>query len=298
MSGVFSGSEVDQYFSCKRKHYYAFGEPMADGSRGMQAKTHSDSLRKGTLGHLFLSNYYDSIMAGHPVTSSEEYAISVGIVNLDPADTGGAQIFADTAAIFRNYISRYGETDLKEWEPLAIEKEFRLEVGVNNTLAFKPDGIFREKATGKIYIWDHKFLYNFYQDRTLPIMPQMTRYAAALRHLGYQIHGAMYNMLSTRPNVKTKPFERLVKPLNGAAMDRFWNEMIIASQEIRDIKAGDPVAWKDNAPRTASDFNCKNCPFLDVCIADLEDRPGRHLMVKTFYEPNSYGYSENKEKTA
>jgi hypothetical protein len=283
-----------------RKHYYAFGEPCADGSHGIQPVTHSDSLRKGTIGHSILGNYYINMMNGYSVDQSYERAFLATqqeFIGTSP-DLEAAGLMAEATIITRNYINRYGQIDADDWEPLAIEREFEVPLNVYDldlTFVFKPDGIFRQKKTGKVWIWDHKFLYNFYQESTLAIQPQMTRYAMGLKRLGYDVHGALYNMLSTRPNVKTNPFARLEKPLSEVAMKRYWDEMIQSARGIQELKAMPNKFWEEGARRTASDFNCKHCPFLDLCSSDLEERPGRKLLVENFYEPNTYGYGKEEK---
>jgi len=51
---VISHSEVDQFLSCERKHWYAFGHPIEASesiSFGLEPKTLANGLFKGITGH-------------------------------------------------------------------------------------------------------------------------------------------------------------------------------------------------------------------------------------------------------
>lgn len=285
-----SPSEVDAYRACKRKHYYSFGF-IHKGKTGIASQTHSASLQRGTDGHSILGDYYQMRIEGvdhHEATVKSIGAASKVVVErIASGDTLGRSTMSEAMNIVGNYFQHYGD-EAGWWQPLAAEKEFRLQISDKAVMAFKPDAIFRNKKSGKITIVDHKFLYNPYRTEVLGIMPQLPKYAAALNRLGYKVEVAMYNILSTRKNVKKNAFMRPDKALKPNVLNGFWNEQVEATIEIAALKEN-PEQWS-KAPRTASYFNCKNCPFLQLCIAELEGQQGINLMVETFYKPNDYRY--------
>ena len=295
MSNLISQSQVDSYLSCKRKHWYSFGIPAGDGTHGLQPKSHSDSLNRGNLGHAALEVFYTELQ-GHSTVKEAEQATLMHLAAELQAKPDSFDLIAQITGIIRNYIEAYGEDDMLNWQILAIEQEFRYEIpGTDLVFPFKPDLIVRDIRDRKVWIVDHKFLFNFYQDRVLGIMPQMPKYAYALRALGYDIHDGLYNMCSTRPNVKTNPFKRQPLKITDAQCETFWMEQVNTMGAIDDLKTQAITIQQARAVRTASSFNCANCMFLDLCTAEAANQPGVDLMKRSFFEPNSYGYGKDEK---
>lgn len=288
-----SPSEADAYRSCKRRHWYGYGYLIkGQADRGIRPQTHSDSLQRGTDGHQILGDYYQLRIGNVSHDESAQTAMNNAAIEyanrIAKGDIEGRATLSDAMEIVGRYFEHYGD-EAGQWQPLAAEKEFRIQTSDRTLMAFKPDLIQRHRATGIMSIWDNKFLYNMYRQDVLPIMPQLTKYAEALNRLGFEVKEAQYNILSTRKNVKKNAFVRVPKPLNRNAANRYWQEHVQASIEIADLK-DDPEKWAD-APRSSSYFNCKNCAFLQLCIAELDGQQGIDLMVSTFYSVNDYRYS-------
>lgn len=293
-TNLYSQSEVDSFLSCEMKHYYAFGEPCPDGSHGIAPKQHSKSLNKGNIGHALMANYYSAIRDGLSVENASKQALvehyNDMLQNLDQME-----LYSFISDIFTRYVEHYKD-EFNDWEPLVIEKEFRYEIpGTLLVFPFKPDLIVKEKSSGKIYIVDHKFVYNWYQPRTIPMMPQMAKYRKALNLLGYAVDDGIYNQISTRKNSKD-PFKRTPTGLTDAKSDAFWDEQLRAMAQIHKRKTQmSNEEWKTKSLRTASHFNCNNCPFLELCSADLVGQNGRKHLLNMQYEPNKYGYGKDEE---
>lgn len=288
-----SQSEVDSYLNCRRKHWYAFGEPTAVG-RGIEPLHHGQSLTRGNIGHGVLELYYKCIMEGYK--HKEAYEEALASLSGLMADANKVQYVIELTPILARYFLTY-EDDLREWEPLAIEQEFKFEIPNSELIfPFKVDGIFRHKPSGRMLIWDHKFLWNYYKPKSMMIMPQLAKYAFALEAMGYDISDGMYNMISTRPNSK-EPFRRAHLGLgkHQSKKRQFFKEQIQTMQEIVAVKNLEPEKWLERSVRQASSFNCTNCQFLDLCIDDLNQVPGRALTIENFYKPNTYGYGKEEE---
>lgn len=292
-----SQSEVDSRLACERKHWYAFGKqhPKHPDTNGLQATHHSDSLTRGTVGHKVLEEYYDFIKQGVHRDAAFNQARAQHTVRLTK-DLEHAEIYTEVTNYFTAYHDEYRNED---FEPLVMEHNFELRIDTDLVFPFTPDAIFREKSTGKIYVVDHKFLYRFYQDRVFPILPQMLRYAWALRQMGYEVHGYMYNMISTdkraQPQNRFKRHKVDFTPQHERKMERVAKELVATMREIVTDKRSDPQVWDtQRSRRNMSSFTCANCPFLELCIAELEGQNGVDLMVSQFFESNKYGYGREE----
>lgn len=297
-NGVYSQSEADAYLSCEMKHYYAFGEPVPDGSRGIQPKVHGESLTKGNIGHELMANYYGGLRDGLSVRNAMEQALAEHYEQM-LANPEQMSYYNEITAIFTNYVARYSD-EMSEWEVLAIEREFRYDIPELPGLffGFKPDAIMRERSTGKVYIWDHKFVYNWYQPKVLGIMPQMAKYYKALQLLGYKVEDGIYNQCSTRKNSKD-PFRRVPTEIKQAKADQFWAEQLEAMRRIEYLKTQiSNEEWRAQSLRTASAFNCNHCPFLELCTFDVSGANGRKLLLRQNFEPNTYGYGKDDDGDA
>lgn len=290
MPHLISQSEADTFNNCRQKHWYAFGEPTAEG-HGIEPLTHGSGLNRGNLGHEVLDVYYKMRLNGDPHVESYEAAMQYLMSKLD--DPKYTETVVELTTILGKYFVDYGD-ESAEWEPLAVEKEFRYAIpGTDLIFPFRVDLIARHVPTGRVYVWDHKFLYNYYMPNTIPILPQLPKYVFTLQAMGYDIHDAMYNMISSRPNSK-EPHRRInlnlyKHPKKG---EQLFREQLRTMLKIKEVKEGEIDLWRQNLVRSASAFNCKNCSFLALCTDDLLGTPGRELNIRNFYKPNSYKYEE------
>lgn len=289
-----SQSEADMFLACQKKHFYAFGEPCVDGSRGIAPTTHSDSLNRGNIGHKIFEDFYSALIEGDSWVDARRKAVLLH-TNRASIDTDNMLLYSQITNLFVAYTDHY-ETDMSTYEPLAVEQEFRYPIpGTELVFPFKPDLVVRHKITGKIEVWDHKFVYNFYGDRTISIMPQLAKYCRALKLLGYDVDGAMYNQITTRNNAR-QLFRRTPADVGESKQIQFFDEQIAAMKRIAYAKTLPTEVMREGALRTASHFNCNNCQFLDLCSMDLSGANGRSLHIAQFYEPNKYGYGKEDDE--
>lgn len=275
-----SQSEVDQFLSCSRKHYYAFGEKL-------QPKRYSSGLARGLLGHQVLEAFYSRFVrtptaVGLRSATVEDIHQSMEVL-YTPENLSDPEMLLELRILLEDYF-RFYEGELNEWEILAVEREFRFE-----NFPFKPDVIKRHRVTGKVLVVDHKFLYNFYPDSAIDIMPQLAKYVGALRQIGFHVDGAEYNMLRHRKNAKEK-FKRVVVEFTQEKIRTFLHEQQQVAQQIGELRQLPVQEWRERVYRTASSFNCQHCSFLPLCTTDLNGYNGRDLLIRTSYEPNTYGY--------
>lgn len=308
MPSIISHSEVDQFLVCERKHYYAFGKTNSEGTQGLESRHISDGLYKGNLGHAALEEYYKHLMQFTDTRPTD--------VDMDRAKDAALQVLTDRLVAepdkseliltiytcLSAYFSYWRSEDQNEWQYMAVEVEFRETVDEYITFPFKPDLIKRHRRTGKVIVVDHKFLSNLYTPNEIGIQPQLPKYVGTLRNLGYQVDDAEYDMICTRV-LKTKPYEastslkRTMLKLSKTRVERSVREQHDTVRRIAWFKAASPEAWEDTVTRSANSWNCKNCPFLSLCISDLNGED-TSVAVQYDFAPNSYGYDKKVDEVA
>jgi hypothetical protein len=81
---------------------------------------------------------------------------------------------------------------------LAVEKEFHVRWNdEGDTINFKVD-LIAANPQGKLIAGDHKFVWDYYQPKTVRLQPQLPKYIGMLRFLGHQVEAGLYNMIRTR----------------------------------------------------------------------------------------------------
>ena len=292
---IISQSEVDAFLSCRRKHYYAHGEKIAP----IQS---SAALNRGTIGHDALDAYFTARKEG----KSHNDCAQAGIDRLNSHfSTENIKVLTELTPILTYWFSNAAQELTGHWEILEVEKEYRLEVpggqvnGDTLIFPFKIDLLIKDKHSGKKYIVDNKFIQDFYSNDLISVLPQLAKYVGAMRMMGHNVSGAFYNMIRTRP-MKSGSLNDKVRivdaNLNDEKIKEYLREQFSAMRQIKHLKDLDGDTWRDKyALRTANQFNCRACPFLDLCTIDLTGAHGRDLHVKSFYKDNDYGYEELTE---
>lgn len=278
-SFLISQSEADQFSSCQRKHYYAFGEKL-------QPITFGAGLTRGLVGHEILAKYYTELKNGTSYAQARQLVIRSAIDNI-PEGLPYTEFLA-LISLLEAYFDFYSD-EVNHWQILAVEQEFKF-----GNFPFTPDLIRRDRSTGKIYVVDHKFLYNFYSDSTIEILPQLVKYLGALRELGYPVYGVEYNMIRHRINARER-FKRVLFSPSDLKVTTYMKEQKDIERTITKLKNLPLDEWEAKVKRTASAFNCQHCSFLSLCSSDLNGSAGRKLLKRTAYTANTYGYTEEVE---
>lgn len=290
MSNLISQSEVDAFLTCRRRHYYAHIEKI-------KPKKFSEALTRGTIGHEILEAYYRHLKDHQGDFDGAEKAARKKMDEF--VDIDNLKIIQELAVLLNPWFPWAKQTQ-QDWIVLEVEEEKRLPVpGTDLTFPFKMDLLIQDRKTGRIFMVDHKFVRDFYHDDLISVLPQMAKYIGALRRLGVQVHDGMYQMIRTRP-LKDKPItdKMRLQPMNlkDSKVDHYIREQFSAMIQIQQATTAVPQdVWRDKyALRSANQFNCRNCPFLDLCGLDLING-NRDLHIATFYEPNDYGYEDLDE---
>lgn len=270
-----SHSEVESYLSCERKHYYGYGLEI-------QRRWNSDSLQRGTIGHLFLEHYFSFRMEEgsspevHEKAKKATFAFAAKYMQDHPDEIGLA-----TEAL--NCVIFFFQSDcLMDYDVLGVEKEYVLEVVDPLDMPFKIDAILRHKHTQAIVVVDFKFLKDFYSEDHTELMPQLPKYVGGLRAKALPVHAAAYLMLRTGGAKGETDWQKKIKwmlvPLSDARVQRTFEEQVIASMRIQKrkqmvVEQGEAglFAWSKDALRVFNSMICQNCSFKSLCIAELND---------------------------
>lgn len=262
-----SHSEIELYTKCQRAHYYAYGLRLR--SKGM-----SDALARGLLGHAGLAAYYSALKENADLETATRVgldAIFAGIEGFSIDDL--INIIAEVRMLFRQYVEKWGESDT-HLEILAVEQEFNIPVGPDYYIKMIVDLIVRAANSG-IEVWDHKFVYDFFDPAVEKVIPQLPKYAGALRSVGIPVNGCRYNEIRYRNTkaIQDNPSLRFARPkldVGSTRIIRTLQEQIRAAKQIEFLRGQGLEEWSNRVLRAANSNICRNCPFLSICAADLE----------------------------
>lgn len=286
MSHLISQSEVDAYLMCRRRHFYAHGEKIVPIRS-------SEALNRGTIGHDALDAFFQERKNG----GSHKSCVDASRERLNSHySVENMAVLTQLYPLMDTWWA-WAESATAGWEVVATEEEYRLQVPKTDLIfPFKIDLLIRQESNGKLYLVDHKFVQDFYSSDLITILPQTAKYVGAMRMLGTDVADGVYNMIRTRP-LKNKGIEDKIRTpqvgLTDAKIKQYLREQFSAMKQIAALKNMEQKDWENRyALRSANQFNCRTCPFLDLCTMDLTGAVGRDKHVATFYQENTYGYKE------
>lgn len=181
-TNLYTSSRLRVLRQCLRLHYFRY-------VLGAQTPM-GDSARFGVVGHAALEAWLLAWKAGQ---LDERLALALGRVavsDLSPFDK------ARLAALVTAYHLRWKD---EPWEILAVETEFRYELG-GHLIGGKVDAIIRNTTDGCVYVLEHKTTGqdaspgSAYWDR-LSIDTQVSIYVDGATMLGHEIGGVVYDVL-------------------------------------------------------------------------------------------------------
>src|SRR5690349_14101625 len=189
MSNLYTSSRLRVWRQCNRAHLYRYVLRIQTPS--------TPAMEFGTNAHRALEAWYRAWQAGE-----DRLAAALACIDeLDIDEIDRVRLRVLVAA----YDARWGAED---WEVLGVEIEFRYFLG-DIEIGGKIDAIIRERATGKVYVVEHKTSSadtspgSPYWDR-LAIDTQVSIYTdGALFGLDYEIAGCVYDVLK-RPQHELK----------------------------------------------------------------------------------------------
>lgn len=194
MSTGISHSRAEAYLSCRRKDWYGYQFPTEEG-KGIRRIGASASLNMGSAFHSIAEAYYLSMME----YEDRDSARAVAEDEFDKIMAAGFEDRGGNYATLEEVKNRFldNETLSEDHDILGVEMEFNLETD-EGQFPFKVDLLIRERDTGLIYCVDNKTGYYLYTEEQTEIMPQIPKYVAALRALGYKVAGGKYQVVRTQ----------------------------------------------------------------------------------------------------
>ncbi|MCA9367627.1 PD-(D/E)XK nuclease family protein [Candidatus Kaiserbacteria bacterium] len=299
---VISHSEVDAFLLCEQRHFYAFGDATFGPLAGLEPKTFSDSLYRGIIGHEAMATFLKSFMAKGDFDRASRAGISevqTLLMRESNPSTSSMKIVTDlvTRILPRAFQFMHNEFLSQGWEIAYVEHTFRLEIPLGDTTLvypFKPDAIIGDPH-GNLYVFDHKFIYNFYTPDEINLLPQIPKYIGALRALGIHVKGGYYNQIRWREVKDLNAHNRADRFLPSVArIQNSFKQQVEVMRKIADLKNGDLDEWRDNNLRTLNGMVCKNCSFKLLCASELNGQETT-LAKRVDFRSNTYGYSEGDE---
>lgn len=280
MKIAISHSNAEAYNQCEYKFKYATIDKL-------EPKERSQALQIGTTGHLFFEKFFLEIQQGESI----EVATMVGYSAMMDENPKAAVLAMPSVTKWVN--TKWRDHLEHVWEIVKVEVTERIELGELGQFPFTIDLVIRFKKTGALYLVDHKFLGQFYSTEVIDLLPQLPKYAAAYESkYGEKIHGAIYNMISTRSNATDESLFKQVRfSISDARKNNAMREQVITFKEIKKLIAGErePV-------RSANKMNCGHCGFKQICSAELNGDAAEVEVIKDMlYTENTYGYDYKEE---
>lgn len=269
-----SHSEVDSFLTCPRKHYYNYGLEIT-------RRRVSDALAIGKFGHEALDVFFTYRLEVKDDFEEAKAACFKFVgeqMMLRPLDS---EIINTALKAIQFFFEAGG---LMEYEILAVEKEFVLQISEDLEMPFIPDIICRDRSTGLMGVFDNKFTGRFYTDMDMELMPQLPKYLGGLRALGYEIYWVGFNILRTggaKADTYKERHRLEIMDVSDARIRNTFTEQYKASLKIIEIKqkaAANPESgmyeWSQDALRVQNTMICSRCSFHRLCVAELnEDSP-------------------------
>jgi hypothetical protein len=246
--------------------------------------------QEGNMGHDLLMVYYKNI----PIIEHKE---AVRLVKtrvgqyLQEAgqESEKLEIVSTISRVVKGYLEDFARIEDRKWQFLDAEKNFEIPLvtpkGRKYYLEGRIDILARELSTGKIWIWDHKFIGRgkWYTPGMLLMDSQMPTYVAALQSMGIPIFGVYMNQLNKHEyakavdNVPEKLYKR--EPIFHTNA-----ELISRLQETGNIVDEIEAAKETEMYRRSINKDCDSCFWKDPCLMSLKvpEAPVGDFMVEGF----------------
>lgn len=297
---------------CRRAYRYAIVERLAT------PETKVDALWIGSAGHQGLANYYELNRDGtfFTVESGTQAALAGWREYCSNSEEKpNAEQEHLSCELLSRYVAKYFATD--QFKVKHVEVPIELQFG-DVTLVLTLDLLVEWK--GHLWIVDHKFLAKIPSHRQLEMDDQMTAYIWGARKAGYNVRGAIYNIirkklpvepdllqsgkLSTRSNMDTDyvtymeaitrrglspdDYKEFLAKLQDQEDDYFHREIVIRNKtELNLFELNLMAEFRDMASPDLVYYpnpgdQCTMCKFQQLCKSENEGADTK-LLRQTYY---------------
>lgn len=225
---------------------------------------------EGSVGHdLFMIYYKNIALASHRdcislvKTRVGEYLRAAG------SDPDKLKIVSTIARVVKGYLEDFAPAEDRKWDILDAEKEFLIPLkspkGRTFNLEGKIDILARDKSTGRIYVWDHKFIGRgrFYSQSQLVMDNQTPTYIAALQLMGIPVFGAIMNQLNKHDYKEPATEEQLYR---RASIYHTESELKMRLYELGQLVDELEDCKETGIYRRSLGRDCADCFFQDPCV--------------------------------
>jgi CRISPR/Cas system-associated exonuclease Cas4 (RecB family) len=285
-----SNSEVLCFQNCRRKWSYEF-------ALRLTPKNQAPALHRGIVGHEVLEAYYGRLLNGDSHYDAERAGLSLLDHKIVETLTAGndANILM---ALRDTLVSYFGVAQEDDWQILAVEKDFIVEVdgipiGMRLDLFARPR---TGKWAGENLLIDHKFSYQDWSDKDVDMAGQPYKYTYIMQKNGIKVDRVVYNIIKYRtPKDILSRKSLVIKPVEAAVAIRDHVTIAKEIQAYRDRILDDHEAgndnWRDEMPRVMDKYKCGMCSFAPICKAEMSGRnTATEKMLDLEYRANDYGY--------
>jgi len=266
------------------RHYYAFGEKLEPIEKSI-------SLDRGITGHHFMHIFFRHLKETRNWDESLEVlnnALAAAVA--ETKSTKKFQTLSYLLLTINGFLSFYKEKILS-WDILEVEIPHRLDCG-DFDFAFTLDALIRED--GRVKVVDWKFIYDFYADIYVQLLPQIPRYIGALRALGQTVSGGYYGFLRFREVQAQGEGNRfLMRPINPEPerIQNSFKDLMLSVDKIAEKKRMPLEEWHQSARRASNMLPCRHCSFTTLCVEELNGRSGT-LTRQIEFQRSTYGYDD------
>lgn len=285
-----SNSEVTSFLSCKRKYDFEFMQEL-------MPKETPAPLSRGTLGHYAFELYCRARMNG--ASHNEAFKASMDAF-ANPPEPTSMEIILETQFLYTRYMEHH--QGWPEWEILGVEQQVDLPLTSTLNMTIRYDLYVKDKATGKCYIGDYKFAYEFWSYEDHDLNPQMPKYIATLQANGIRCDGGFLEEIRTRPLGAEKSrdtrnlWRRTMYVPSGAKKRSVLDQHVKAALQIERHRTLTPEERElESIPVLNKHGVCKFCNFRDLCNSMLEGKKDLSVDIRVGYVQNTYGYNKDDE---
>jgi len=228
----------------------------------------SKGLMIGSIGHAALGAWYKSLSTGNSTGESADIALKAASTKLTEYEEQFGYEMPDLWDDMAIIIPRYFEWALESDDFIAHEIEHKFEITVGEfALIGYIDGIV-ERNNGTLWILEHKFNKQV-QTGHLDLDPQVSIYMLAARTSGFDVRGALYNVVRTTIGGKAEnePVVRLPVFRNNEGLAQIVQELVYQMREMKEFHMQNGV----NAYRTPTRDCSWDCGFYNACLAMNDD---------------------------